>query len=59
MTLSGNVDGAMQAKRVPVGVLSAAAASQLSAMPAQEPAVEAANGPGVVSTSTRSLLQLS
>ena len=59
MTLSGNVDGAMPAKRVPVGVVSAAAGSQLSAMPAQEPALEAANGPGVVSSSTRSLLQLS
>lgn len=57
VTLSGNVDGVMEAKQVPVGILNAAASESV---PAQEPAVEAADGPpSVAAASTRNLLQMS
>ncbi len=50
VTLSGNVDGVMQAKQTPIEILNPAAA------PAQEPAVEAADGRLTSASNTRSLL---
>ncbi len=51
VTLSGNVDGVMEAKQTPIEILNALSG------PAQEPAVRASNGP--LAASTRSLLNQS
>lgn len=58
VTLSGNVDGVMEAKEVPVGILNAAA-PDVDNVPAQEPGVEAADGPPLAAASTRNLLKKS
>jgi len=54
VTLYGNVDGVIQAKQVPVGILNAAAPESV---PAQEPAIEATDGPSGAAASTRNLLK--
>jgi hypothetical protein len=63
VTLSGNVDGVMEAKQTPIEILNvaiAAASQASSSVPAIEaPSVEASDGPVVVNASTRSLLKRS